>query len=106
LSLPFSQYAQLMSPGGSVVAQANGYADPTCGENFIVVICQSAGKYVALSAACTHACCAVSYTGSDLRCPCHGATFDLTGQCTNGRAGAPLATLSVCSDANGVYVSW
>jgi len=105
MRLDFSQYSQLMSAGGSVAVQGPGYSDPTCGQPDIVVVNQG-GSYVALSAACTHACCTVSYTGSSLHCPCHGASFDLTGNCTNGRAGAPLAKLTVCADSTGVTVSW
>lgn len=86
--------------------QANGYSDPNCGASDIIVFQTSAGKYVALSAGCNHACCTAGFNGSDIRCPCHGATWDLMGQLTRGPATKNLQTLSVCADANGVYVTW
>jgi nitrite reductase/ring-hydroxylating ferredoxin subunit len=105
VSLPFSQYSQLQQAGGSVQITPN-YSDPVCGQNNIIVVKTSAGKYAALSSSCTHACCIVSFNGSSLHCPCHGASFDVTsGQCTNGRAGQALQVLPVCNDTNGVYVT-
>jgi len=106
MSLPFSQYPQLKNVGGSVKVSASGYQDPTCGSSKIIVIQASAGKYVALSTACTHACCTVSFSGSGFNCPCHGASFDITGQPTGGPANGPLASLNVCADQCGVTVSW
>jgi Rieske Fe-S protein len=84
---------------------ANGYSDPNCGKNQIIVICQSQGTYVALSTSCTHACCTVSFTGSGFRCPCHGATFDINGKTTSFIAPANLPSLPVCADSNGVHVT-
>jgi nitrite reductase/ring-hydroxylating ferredoxin subunit len=104
-ALPFSQYSQLQNAGGSVQITPNSYSDPVCGQNNIIVV-NSGGKYYALSSSCTHACCTVSFNGSSLHCPCHGASFDVTtGQCTNGRAGQSLQMLTVCSDSTGVYVT-
>jgi nitrite reductase/ring-hydroxylating ferredoxin subunit len=105
LTLSFSQYPALMNVGGSVTLAASGYRDPHCGSSNIIVIQQSAGKYVALSTACTHACCPVSFTGSGFSCPCHGATFDMAGKPTNLIASSPLPSLPVCSDSCGVHVT-
>jgi len=106
LSLPFSQYPQLQQSGGSVAVQAQGYSDPNCGQSDIIVFKDSSGQYVALSAGCNHACCPAGFNGSDIRCPCHGASWDLTGKLTRGPASANLANLTVCSDSTGVYVSF
>jgi nitrite reductase/ring-hydroxylating ferredoxin subunit len=106
VSLSFSQYPALKNSGGSAQIQPSGYSDPVCGQNNIIVVHTSAGTYAALSSACTHACCVVSFNGTSLHCPCHGATFDVTtGKCTNGRAGQSLQVLQTCADANGVYVT-
>jgi nitrite reductase/ring-hydroxylating ferredoxin subunit len=45
------------------------------------------GEIRALSSVCTHMGCTLSYRPGwhDLRCPCHGASFDLQGQLANGR---------------------
>ena len=45
------------------------------------------GDVRALSSVCTHMGCTLQYRPQwqDLRCPCHGASFDLSGQLANGR---------------------
>lgn len=45
------------------------------------------GVIRALSAVCSHMGCTLQFrpAWSDLRCPCHGASFDLKGQLANGR---------------------
>lgn len=44
------------------------------------------GEIRALSAVCTHMGCTLTYRPAvrDLRCPCHGASFDLSGKLANG----------------------
>jgi Rieske Fe-S protein len=105
VTLLFSQHPALMSSGGSVATTAPGYSDPSCGQSDIIVF-NSGGKYVALSAGCNHQCCPAKFNGSNIRCPCHGAEWDLSGNLTRGPASANLASLQVCSDATGVYVSF
>jgi Rieske Fe-S protein len=96
-----------MNAGGSAVVNASGYSDPNCGKSQIIVVCKAAGQYVALSTSCTHQCCAVSFVSvsSGFRCPCHNATFDITGKNMSLVAPRPLPSLSVCSDSTGVYVT-
>lgn len=45
------------------------------------------GEIRALSSVCTHMSCTLHFRPDwqDLRCPCHGASFDLTGALANGR---------------------
>ncbi|MGH7440445.1 MAG: ubiquinol-cytochrome c reductase iron-sulfur subunit [Polyangiaceae bacterium] len=107
LTLSFSQYPKLMNTGGSAVVTASGYSDPNCGKSQIIVVCKTAGQYVALSTSCTHQCCAVSFVSvsSGFRCPCHGANFDINGKNKSSIAPFPLPSLSVCSDSAGVYVT-
>jgi len=67
-------------PAGSVVhfttAAFSGY------------VVNDAGEIRALSSACTDMGCTLYYRPDwkDLRCPCHGASFDLNGWLANGRA--------------------
>jgi nitrite reductase/ring-hydroxylating ferredoxin subunit len=46
------------------------------------------GTVRALSSVCTHMGCTLHFRPdwSDLRCPCHGASFDLAGRLANGRS--------------------
>jgi cytochrome b6-f complex iron-sulfur subunit len=52
-------------------------------------VVNDAGTIRALSSVCTHMGCTLAYRPEwqDLRCPCHGATFDLSGRLANGREG-------------------
>jgi cytochrome b6-f complex iron-sulfur subunit len=53
-------------------------------DGFVV---NDAGEVRALSSVCTHMGCTLHYRPEwqDLRCPCHGASFDLAGKLANGR---------------------
>ncbi len=54
-------------------------------DGFVV---NDAGTIRALSATCTHMGCTLRFRPDqgDLRCPCHGASFDLAGRLANGSA--------------------
>jgi cytochrome b6-f complex iron-sulfur subunit len=54
-------------------------------DGFIV---NDAGTVRALSSVCTHMGCTLHFRPDwqDLRCPCHGASFDLSGRLANGRS--------------------
>jgi nitrite reductase/ring-hydroxylating ferredoxin subunit len=49
-------------------------------------VVNDAGTIRALSSVCTHMGCTLAYRPEwkDLRCPCHGASFDLSGHLANG----------------------
>ncbi|HET8570844.1 MAG TPA: Rieske (2Fe-2S) protein, partial [Candidatus Limnocylindria bacterium] len=50
-------------------------------------VVNDAGEIRALSSVCTHMGCTLHFRPDwqDLRCPCHGASFDLKGELANGR---------------------
>lgn len=52
-------------------------------------VVNDAGTIRALSSVCTHMSCTLAYREEwqDLRCPCHGASFNLSGELANGREG-------------------
>ncbi len=52
-------------------------------------VVNDAGTIRALSSVCTHMGCTLVYRPEwwDLRCPCHGASFDLSGNLANGKQG-------------------
>lgn len=107
LELSFAKHPKLAKVGGSEVVTAKGYSDPFCGGNLVIVVQPSAGKFVAFSASCTHACCQVGYApgAQEFVCPCHGSTYNIDGQVTGGPAPSALPKLEVCADACGVYVT-
>lgn len=49
------------------------------------------GTIRALSSVCTHMACTLQFRpdSGDLRCPCHGASFDLAGRLANGTSAGP-----------------
>ena len=55
-------------------------------DGFVV---NDSGMIRALSSVCTHMACTLHFRPDwqDLRCPCHGASFDLAGRLANGRSG-------------------
>lgn len=61
----------------------------------VVVTQPTAGTYHVLSAVCTHQGCVVSSVeNASIVCKCHGSTFSLTGEVTNGPATKPLEAKS------------
>jgi Rieske Fe-S protein len=53
---------------------------------------------------CTHAGCQLAVSGTQLVCPCHGSTFDFTGQVVNGPATDPLPQGSLRVDSDQIVV--
>lgn len=91
--------------GGHVIAsaaqipagQAKSFTDPSSG-NPAWLVHPSGSTFVAFSAVCTHAGCAVQYDPSAVQfvCPCHGGVYDArTGQVVQGPPPAPLQTIPV-----------
>ncbi len=62
----------------------------------------SQGTFRAVSAVCTHQGCPVRFVGDGFHCPCHGATYDATGQVTGGPAPSPLAPIKVTVEGTDV----
>lgn len=109
LTFTFAKFPQLRNVGGTVTTKGpTGYSDPSCHLDLFIVVQPTAGTYVAFSAGCPHQCCTVAYNKahSEFLCPCHGSTFNMSGQVTGGPAPNGLQKLSVCADDCGVYVSF
>ena len=78
-----------LAPGeGGVIAE---------GEDQLAVWCDDAGDLHALSAACTHMGCAVTWNNAERTwdCPCHGSIFEADGRVRHGPANKPLGKRSV-----------
>jgi len=71
----------------SVAAVPPGSAVRFTTASFAGYVVNDAGQIRALSSVCTHMGCTLYFRPDwkDLRCPCHGASFDLQGQLANGR---------------------
>jgi Rieske Fe-S protein len=62
----------------------------------VVVTQPQAGRYVGLSAVCTHAGCIVgNVAGGTINCPCHGSRYHLDGTVARGPAARALANRPV-----------
>ncbi len=65
--------------------------------NSLLIVRQSAASYITLLLICPHALCGGStmiQSGGTIYCSCHGSTFDLSGQVTQGPAQSNLVTYS------------
>ena len=57
---------------------------------------KNVGRWIVLSALCTHLKCVIEYADSEgiFQCPCHGSQFDLEGAVINRPAKKPLTDYS------------
>jgi Rieske Fe-S protein len=83
--LPIAEHPALSRPGGSLRVLPDGARDE------ILVLANPDGGYAVLSSVCTHQGCTVEAQASRLVCPCHGSTYDRTGQVLVGPAERALA---------------
>lgn len=70
----------------------------------IILVQPEKGTVVAMTAVCTHQQCTVAPDGDELKCPCHGSVYDLTGANVSGPAPSPLAQFDV-HVSNGAVVN-
>ena len=74
-----------------------------------MVLAKVDGEYYAVSDLCTHARCSLSdgsLDGPVLRCPCHGAEFDVrSGDVLAPPADEPLNTYEIKIDNTDIFVS-
>ena len=100
--LPFTDFSELQTPGGSSVGQPDGWPDT------LIVIRVNATTVRALSAVCTHLNCNVAYDIGKARiaCPCHGSIFTVdAGQVVNGPAKDPLRVYTATINSDDVTVT-
>ena len=87
------------------VARQDGYTQVV--ERRIVFLVKSPDAGVtALDSTCTHLGCRVSWDSVEqvLRCPCHGGTYDRTGEVTSGPPPRALATLATKVEGDSILV--
>ena len=84
---PLAQVADI--PVGGALSATGADGKP------IILLQPEAGTVTAVSAVCTHQGCTVAPDGDQLKCPCHGSVFDLTGGNVSGPAPSPLPAVDV-----------
>jgi cytochrome b6-f complex iron-sulfur subunit len=80
---PDGEWVEVASVSDVPVGSAIRFTTPA----FDGYVVNDDGEIRALGAVCTHMGCSLQFRSdwNDLRCPCHGASFDLTGALANGR---------------------
>ena len=91
-----ADHQALSRRGGALRIMPDGAAAP------LFVLAQNDGSYLALSSVCTHNGCIVNHVAGRFACPCHGSSYDGTGQVTGGPAERPLQRLRTQLLADGV----
>jgi Rieske Fe-S protein len=100
----FSANPDLNTVGKGVTVSPPNYSDSS-GNDFIWVVQESAGSFIAFSLSCTHQGCVINPIASGFLCPCHGTTFSPTGVRLAGPGTNTLQCYPVCSDSTGVYIT-
>ena len=93
-----------VAPVSALTGKSSAYFNhPTGGSSILVDV---GGQWRAFSAICTHAGCAVDFTGSSLYCPCHAGYFSPTnGSVQGGPPPTALAEYGVVVQGGSLYVS-
>ena len=86
------------------VSRQDGYTQTV--ERQVVFLVKSDTGVKALSSTCTHLGCRVSWDAEakQLKCPCHGGAYDVTGAVIAGPPPAPLASLTTRIDGDQVFI--
>jgi cytochrome b6-f complex iron-sulfur subunit len=84
---PLAQVSDI--PVGGALAATGADGKP------IILLQPTEGTVTAVSAVCTHQGCTVAPDGDELKCPCHGSLFELTGATISGPATSPLPPVDV-----------
>jgi cytochrome b6-f complex iron-sulfur subunit len=94
VDLSLSDNSVLKTTGGSKVIQ-----------NVLIIF--NGINYVALSAICTHQGCTVGYDSSagNIKCPCHGSVYAVSGSVINGPAPSPLSSYTVSLSGNTLTIT-
>lgn len=71
-----------------------------------VLIINAGGQFRAFSAFCTHLGCILNWDENDkkIKCPCHGAIFDINGNLLCGPPPKPLQSIPVKIEGKEIYI--
>lgn len=97
IQLALRQYPELAKSDGAVKLQPAGQEDP-------IYVLAHGGDFVAVSPICTHRGCTVDVHGERLVCPCHGSTYDRSGNVLKGPAQRALTRYPVSRAADTLFI--
>ena len=101
--IPLTSVAALAQPGGFLITNGgdNAVRDASSGRRpDVIVINVGTDQFRAFTSICTHEQCTVGdFTGSRIRCFCHGSEFDASGRVAAGPATRALTEYAVRLDA-------
>ncbi|GBD86522.1 cytochrome b6-f complex iron-sulfur subunit [bacterium BMS3Abin03] len=83
--------------GSATAFPANSYKIIKFGRKPVILVKTDQGKFVALSATCTHLDCIVQYKKDtkQIWCACHNGIYDLNGRNVSGPPPRPLKSFAV-----------
>lgn len=91
-----SRTVSLTVTTGSPLDAVGGMALLQCSLGLFLLARTAQNSVTALSSVCTHQGCTVSeMSDAQFVCPCHGSSYNTSGQVTGGPAGSSLARYSV-----------
>jgi Rieske Fe-S protein len=96
--IALADHPDLARPGGAIKILPDGMKDP------LLVLAVDESTYTTLSTVCTHRGCEVDVQGTQLKCPCHGSTYDREGRVLKGPAERPLARLATTVTAGVIEI--
>lgn len=98
IGLLFLHHPVLRESGGFLRVRADA------GPGLLYVLALGNGEFAAVSPICTHQGCTVDISGTHLICPCHGSTYDRTGQVVRGPAPRSLVRYDVTVAEDGLTI--
>ncbi len=98
VTLTLRNHPRLLQPGGFIRIVPEGSAET------LFVIAAADASYTVLSSICTHLRCTVNLEGQRFVCPCHGSTYDRSGEVLVGPADKPLASYPATVTRGGALV--
>jgi cytochrome b6-f complex iron-sulfur subunit len=102
VSIPLASVPSLGQAGGFLITNGgnNDVKDASGRRPEVIVINVGTDQYRAFTSICTHEQCTVGdYTGSRIRCFCHGSEYDSTGHVVMGPAARSLTEFPAQFDA-------
>lgn len=102
VTIPLASVAALAQSGGFLITNGGGndVLDASGHRPDVIVINVGTDQFRAFTAICTHEQCTVGdYTGTRIRCFCHGSEYDSSGRVAVGPAPRPLTEYPVRFDA-------